>query len=75
MMGEGRRVLPLHFGGDDGSGELFVEVVWESDAGSLEDVADLTGDVGPSGDDAPTLFDGGLLEAVEVAQQWLPFEP
>jgi hypothetical protein len=46
--------------------------VGQRDAGSLDDVADLSGSVGACGDDFAVLFDGGLLEAVEIVEEWLP---
>jgi hypothetical protein len=42
------------------SGELFIEVVWQSDASCLEDVAQLAGEVSSGCDDATILFDGGF---------------
>lgn len=53
MLGARRRVLALVLGVI--SGELFVEVVWQSDASCLKDVAHLARDVGPGGDDASIL--------------------
>ena len=52
---------------------VFADVVGQRDAGGLEDIADLAGDVGPRGDDLAALLDGCLLEPVEIVQQLLPF--
>ena len=52
---------------------VFANVVGQSDAGGLEDIVDLAGDVGPRGDDLAALFDGCLLEPIEIVQQLLPF--
>ena len=49
---------------------VFADVVGQRDAGGLEDIADLAGDVGPRGDDLAALFDGCLLEPVEIAPQF-----
>jgi hypothetical protein len=47
------------------SGELFVEVVWQSDASCLEDVAHLARGVSSGCDDTTILFDGGLSCAAQ----------
>ncbi len=48
---------------------MLTHVGREGDAGGLEDPADLTGNHGTGSDALAVLFDGGLLEAVEIAQQ------
>ena len=56
-----------------GSGGLVADSLWQSDACSLEDGSDLAFDGSADGDRLAILFDGGLLEAVEIPQQRLPF--
>ena len=47
---------------------MLAHVGREGDTGGLEDPADLTGNHGTGSDALAVLFDGGLLEAVEIAQ-------
>ena len=51
----------------------FVEVLGQGDANRLEHRSDLTRDMGPGGDGLAVLLDGGLLEAIKIIEQWLPF--
>ncbi len=53
---------------------MLAHVGREGDAGGLKDPADLTGNPGTGSDALAVLFDGGLLEAVEIAQQIAPFD-
>ncbi len=53
---------------------MLAHVGREGGAGGLEDPADLTGNHGTGRDALAVLFDGGLLEAVEIAQQIAPFD-
>ena len=53
---------------------MLLHVGWERDADGLEDTTDLASDGGTGGDAFAVLFDGGLLQAVEIAQQVAPFD-
>ena len=53
---------------------MFAQVWWQGDTGGLKDGADLAGDGGAGGDALCVLVDGGFLEAVEIAQEPLPFD-
>ena len=66
-------MLALH-SGDGKSDRAFAGVGWQRDADSLEDAADLAGDGGAGSDALAVLVDGGLLQAVEIAQQVGPFD-
>ncbi len=52
---------------------LFVEVFGQRNTNCLEHGSDLTRDMGPGGDNLPVLFDGRLLETVEIVEERLPF--
>ena len=52
----------------------FALVGRERDAGALEGRAALAGDVGGGGDGLVVLLDGGLLQAVEIVDQVVPFD-
>ena len=45
----------------------------QRDTGGLEDIAHLARDVGAGGNDLAALFDGGLLQAIEIVEKRLPF--
>ena len=45
----------------------------QGDACGLEDVADIPADMGASDNDLAVLLDGGLLEAIEIVEERLPF--
>ncbi len=53
---------------------MFAPVGRERDGDSLENLPDLAGNVGAGGDALAVLFDGGLLQAVEIADQVTPFD-
>ena len=55
-------------------GGVFAPVRRERDADGLEDLAELALDVGAGGGALAVLPDGGLLQAVEVADQVVPFD-
>ena len=61
-------------GGGWGSGGLFVPVRRQGDADGLEDTSDLSLDVGARGDALAVLLDGGLLQAVEIADRIIPLD-
>lgn len=58
----------------DGSGGPFAQIGRQGDAGGLKDAADLAGDGSAGGDALAVFLDGGLLQAVEIAQQVGPFD-
>jgi hypothetical protein len=55
------------------AGRLLGDVVGQRDTCSLEDVSDLSGDVGAGGNGLAVLLDSRLLQAVEVIEERLPF--
>jgi hypothetical protein len=56
------------------SGGLFAQVLRERYASGLEHRSDLSGDVGAGRDPLAVLFNGRLLQAVQIAQQVRPFQ-
>jgi len=56
----------------DGLGGVFAPVGRQADAGGLEDGFDLAFDASPAGDGFAVLFDHGLLQPVEIAQERAP---
>ena len=53
---------------------MFAPVGWKRDSVGAEDLADLTLDMGSRGDALSVLLDCGLLQAVEIADQIVPFD-
>ena len=53
---------------------MFAHVGRQGDAGGLGDLADLALDMGSGGDALAVFLDGGLLQAVEIADQVVPVD-
>ena len=70
----GLPVVSTTFGGCEGSGGAFAPVGREGDAGGLEDASNLSLDMGARGGALAVLLYGRLLQAVETADQIVPFD-
>ena len=57
----------------EASGGLFADVGWQGDTCGLEHRSDHAGSRCANGNNLAVFLDGGLLEAVEIVEERLPF--